>query len=87
MFKRILTWVSVLALAASPAVMTGCSTVTADQIRANPTPELHSTSRSFGQWRNDHAITNDNNLRGFWDDLDRVLLTDQTRTGTPYPAP
>lgn len=87
MFKLFLTLSLGLLLAVTTAQLTGCSTVTAEQIRMNPTPELQSTAMSSGQRKNNQARVVDNNLRGIWDDGARLLFFDRTLPASPYPTP
>ncbi len=75
----------VLGLSLTPT--TGCSRVTARQIRGNMTPELRSTTRSTQLRKNDLARITDNNLRGAWDDMDRFLLLHRNSRLTPWPVP
>jgi hypothetical protein len=51
------------------------------------TPELDHTARSHQQAANDHARIIDNNTRGIWDDVDRLLLLDHNSRLTPYSVP
>jgi hypothetical protein len=74
-------------LGLSLASTTGCTRVTAGQIRANMTPELASTNRSRELRKNDLARVRDNNTRAIWDDMDRFLLLHRNSRLTPWPVP
>jgi len=76
-----------LVLGLSLATVTGCSRVTAGQVRRNMTPELRSTTRPAALRSNDLARITDNNLRGAWDDMDRFLLLNRNSHLTPWPVP
>ncbi|HEX7010020.1 MAG TPA: hypothetical protein VF184_08560 [Phycisphaeraceae bacterium] len=73
-------------LAGLAGVVGGCG-ITGDSVRANWSPELHSTARSFEQHRNMEARTIDLNGRGAWDDGARLLLLDKPSDASPYPIP
>ncbi|MFA9478675.1 hypothetical protein ACERK3_10240 [Phycisphaerales bacterium AB-hyl4] len=69
-------------------VFAGChSPTSAAGVRANFSPELHSTANSYEQHLNREARTRDMNLRGVWDDGSRLLLLDRPSRLSPYPIP
>lgn len=80
-------YIGSVALLAMTLVFAGCSATSADGVRANFSPELHSTARSFEQHRNMEARTMDLNTRGAWDDGARLLLLDRPSRLSPYPIP
>ena len=61
--------------------------ISVEAIRANMTPELMSTAKSEGQALNHNARVLDNNNRGIWDDLSRLMFLDRSSGLTPYPSP
>lgn len=65
----------------------GCAPTSADGVRGNFSPELHSTSRSFEQHRNMEARSIDMNGRMLWEDGARVLLLDRPSRLKPHPNP
>lgn len=76
-------------LGLSLASVIGCNQqrITAAQIRSNMTPELATTTRSDELHKNDLARHVDNNTRGAWDDLDRLMLMSRNSHLTPWPVP
>ncbi len=87
MFKT-LTMLAPAALVVSAVLATGCSNrVTVGELRRDPSPELWHLTRSYGQVKNDHARTWDTYWRAFLDDIDRLVLMDETTELHPYPQP
>ncbi|MEX0744229.1 MAG: hypothetical protein WD118_01395 [Phycisphaeraceae bacterium] len=87
-FSPSVKWFGAVALVMLTLVFAGChSPTSAAGVRANYSPELHSTARSFEQHQNNEARTIDTNLRGFWDDGSRLLLLDRPLRLSPYPIP
>lgn len=84
-----LSFFASLTLAASCAVMIGCNNdrLTAGEIRRNPTPTLDHLAASHEQIENAHARVIDNNTRGIWSDLDRLLLLHRSSRLQPYTLP
>lgn len=76
-----------LVLGLSLPALTGCSTITASDIRRNMTPELDTVTRSSQMHANDLARMTDNNLRNAWDDFDRFMLLDDNSHLSPWPMP
>lgn len=85
---KMLTVLAPAALILATLVAVGCSDrVTVGQLRRDPSPELWHLTRSGGQVRNDHARTWDTYWRAFLDDIDRLVLMDETTELHPYPQP
>lgn len=89
MMHRKLSFLVSLALVSCFLMMVGCSNdrITAAKIRRNTTPELDHVAASNEQIRNDHARIIDNNTRGIWSDLDRLLLTNRNSRLQPHSMP
>lgn len=77
-----LTACSVLALGALAPL--GCTT--AQQYRANPSPNTSNLEWSSNEIDNQLTITNDTNFRAFSNDLGRALLLDKPSSLTLIPA-
>lgn len=76
-----------LALTLLCTATVGCSGTSSAAIRANPSPELYTSARTFDQHLNAQARTFDVNERSGLDDLNRLFLLDRPRRLTPYPVP
>lgn len=89
MIQPKLPFLASVALAASFFVLAGChdDRITAAEIRNNTTPSLAHYARNGEQVKNDHARIIDNNTRGIWDDLDRILLLHENSHLTRHPIP
>ena len=83
-----------LALAATlTALAVGCQTlspgdptdVSFDSIRGDLTPELRGLRTRQVDAKRNLAVTNNMNVRMFWDDLGRVFYTDHPSRLSPYP--
>jgi len=68
-------------------VLTGCNPNKVDyySITGNLTPELATPSQRPIDQHTDLAVTNNQNLRMFNDDLGRVFYTNHASTLSPYP--
>ena len=64
---------------------TGCSS--SRLVRMDMTNAADSTARDDDQDRNDYARVIDNNTRGIWDDLARLMLVDRSSRLTPFSVP
>ena len=69
-----------LAAALMMTMMVGC-------LYINPNPALMTTARTPGQQLNKYVRIPDNNLRGVWDDIDRIMFLEHNLRLTPYPMP
>ena len=86
--RKMLLCLGTITLASAMLLTTGCHRPTsAHGVRANYTPELHSTGRTFQQHQAMETRTIDTNLRGLYDDGARVLLMDRPSRLSPYPVP
>lgn len=66
----------------------GCNNrITADDVRADMTPELQSVALTAEQRKNQHARAIDHTLRQWHDDWDHLLLLDRPRRLSKYPIP
>ena len=79
-----------LALAATlTALAAGCQSdptaVSFDSIRGDLTPELRGLRTRPLDVKRNLAVTNNMNVRMFWDDLGRVFYTDHPSRLSPYP--
>ncbi len=80
----------VLALACS--VLGGCGSsnkldAKAEELRANPSPELDSPYQRDADLKNAQTITNDENLRALRSDWERFWLLERPSRLTPEPVP
>lgn len=76
-------------LAASAAAASGCNSQSSRlaAYRANPTPELDTTSQRRHDMDNRMTVTNDTNLRMFNEDLGRMFFLDRPSRLSPKPVP
>ena len=72
-------------LAASAALLTGCSGDSA--YHGNPAPEVNSISRNAGENKNVTTISFDQNLRMLRDDFKRSMYYDRPSRLAPHPVP
>jgi hypothetical protein len=79
--------VPVIALVGA-ATFAGCSheNVGYGSITSNLTPELHGLSQRPSDAYSAFAITTNQNLRMFWDDLGRTLYYEQPMRLSPFPV-
>jgi hypothetical protein len=74
----------VLALA---LMASGCSSdkITADSVRADPSPDLQSVALNNEQLKNRTARALDTTARQVWDDIDAIMFWDRPMRMTKYP--
>ena len=87
MFRATRLFSLCLGLAATALFLGGCSTITASDIRSNPTPELYSQNLTDEQFRNMQAIHVHHAWRTMYDDWSRLWMYDKNTEMTPWPVP
>ena len=90
MARSKLTGLFLAAAASGSLMLVGCADderVAVGDLRRNPTPELSHLTASDAQIRNEHARVLDTYWRAAKDDLNRLLLLDETTELHPYPIP
>lgn len=75
-------------LALCPLALVGCSSTGGadlDSIKANPVPELKTTSETDWEAEINFAMNCEQNDRMFWADLGRVWMTHRPSSLSPFP--
>jgi hypothetical protein len=75
-------------LSTAVLLLTGCQSrnadVSFDAIMRNPTPELQGIADRPDDVRRHYAMSTNQNMRAFWDDLARALYLDKPTSLSPY---
>ena len=91
MIRRQFTIVWVLSvLTAGIAFSGGCASsdeITAESVRRNMSPNLHSLAETNEQRKNNRTHAWDVNGRSAWDDIDRILFNDRPMRLSIYTIP
>ncbi len=80
--------VRTIVLALLAACIAGCASkdpVSYSAIKKHPTPELSSLADRPDDISRHTAVTRNQNLRMFWDDVTRLWMIDHPTQLTPYP--
>ena len=90
--NKLMTWTGAFGLAATMALLTGCSSanhgvITSASFRHNPSPELYSLTQTKKQYMNDRAEVIDLNTRQIPDDINSLFFFDQPLHLSPYVMP
>ena len=81
------TWGRFLLAGLALVLISGCNTITVEQVRFDLSPELDGVAHTGQQLKNRRARTYDTQLRQIHDDAAAVLMEDHPSLLTQWPIP